>query len=33
MDLVPEFVSMALKQRIRFIEDKAFISAQNDSQG
>lgn len=29
--MVPEHVRMALKQRIKFIEDKVYLSAQNDN--
>lgn len=32
-DLVPAHVRLALKQRIKFIEDKVYISAQNDNYG
>ena len=31
--MIPENISMALKQRIKFIEDKVYISSQNNSFG
>ena len=30
---MPGFISLALKQRIKFIEDKVYISAQNEGFG
>jgi hypothetical protein len=33
MELVPSHISVAIKQRMKFMEDKVYISAQNESFG